>query len=188
MHLKSHLRPAHIAILTMALLISGCSSGARSGAMTAGVTADTLVSDSSPVKSAIQIGKVAGGSDTNPLWRSEVSNENFRVALEQSLALHAMTDKSGKYMLNAELISLDQPFAGFDMEVTALVHYTLVATADGSVKLDETVKTPFTATMGDSMLGVERLRLANEGAIKANINQIIVRIIAAAKTGNALVS
>jgi len=169
--------------------MSGCASGARTGAMVAEVTPDTLITDSSPVRSAIQIGNVGGGSKTNPLWKSEVSNENFRAALEQSLALHTMfATGSGKYTLNAEMVSLDQPFAGFDITVTAQVHYTLVSAADGSTKLDETVTTPFTATMGDSLLGVERLRLANEGAIKTNINGIIAKIVAATKPATGLTS
>jgi hypothetical protein len=181
--------PSHIAICLLMVMLSACASGARTGAMTAEVTPDNIIADSSPVKGAIKVGTVAGGEATNPLWKSEVSNENFRTALEQSLALHTMAaSKSPGYMLNAELVDLDQPFGGFDMTVTAKVHYTLVRSADGAVAVDELISTPFTATMGDSMLGVERMRLANEGAVRANITTAIAKIIASVKPVQPLAS
>ena len=176
-----------LTLLPVLLVAAGCASGARTDAMTAAVSPGTIVADASPLRGAFRVGTVTGGNETNPLWKSNVSNENFRAALEQSLALHAMTARDqGRYLVNAELASLDQPFGGFDLTVTAKVHYTVVALADQAVKLDTTIESPYTAEFGDALLGPERLRLANEGAMHENIAALIKRLIYAARPGQPL--
>lgn len=173
-----------IVCLAIAVLLSACASGARTGAMTVPVSGDTLISASAPAYNAIDVGSVTGGSKTNPLWKSEVSNENFQAALQQSLELHAMAGMGhGRYVLNAQLLDLDQPFVGFDSTVTATVRYTLISNQDNSTKFDETIKTPYTANFSDAFVGVERLRLANEGAIRKNIDALIKKLIAVLQNG-----
>jgi hypothetical protein len=56
--------------------------------------------------------------------------------------------------------------------VTPTVDYTIVDAA-GATVLSERVVSPFTAQFSDSFLAVERLRLANEGAIRENIRQFL---------------
>jgi hypothetical protein len=169
-------------ILSVALLLGACASGARPGAMTVAVVPERLVGDSSPAHQALSVGTVSGGSETNPLWKSKVSDADFRQALEQSLALHALLAREARrYVVNTQLLGLDQPFAGFDLTVTASVHYTLLSTADQSVKLDQTVTTPFTANFSDAFVAVERLRIANEGAMRENIKAFITQLIAVLK-------
>jgi hypothetical protein len=176
-----------LVLLAALLAASGCASEARIGAMTVPESPDTIIGKSSPLYSAIEVGAVTGGSATNPLWQSTVTNDNFRAALEQSLALHAMkAPDRGRYLINAELVSLDRPFAAFDMTVTAKVHYTVLAAASRTVRLDTIMETPFTADFSDAFLGVERLRIANEGAMRENIDAIIKRLIDAAQPGQKL--
>jgi hypothetical protein len=167
--------------------LAACASGARTGAMTAPVAPDQIIADNSPIKNAIAVGAVSGGDETNPLWKSEVSNANFKTALEDSLALSVLKGNArASYVLNAKLVSLHQPFAGFDMTVTSTVEYSLTAAGKPTPILDETVVTPYTAALGEAFIGVERLRLANEGAMRENIKQIIARLITAAQPGGAL--
>ena len=174
-------------LLAALLAASGCASGARTGAMTVAVSPDTVIGDASPLRNAIRVGTVTGGAATNPLWRSNVSNDSFRAALEQSLALHAMkAPDQGRYLINAELVSLDRPFGGLDATVTAKVHYTVVATGSHAVKLDTIMETPYTANFSDALVGVERLRFAIEGAMHENIDAMIKRLIDAAQPGQPL--
>jgi hypothetical protein len=187
MQSRNDLHLACFAVFALAFLVSSCSSGTRQEATAAAGTADPPAGDPPPVKVAIQVGRVDGG-DTNLLWKPEVSDENFRTALEASLAAHAMAEPSADYLLDAELVELHQPVAGFDVEVTATIHYTLVCSAGGAIRLDEMVTTPFTTTMNDSFILGERLRLADEGAIKANIDEILAKIAAAAQPKHALAS
>jgi hypothetical protein len=167
--------------------LAACASGARTGAMTAPVAPDQIVADNSPIKKAIAVGTVTGGEDTNPLWTSQVSNANFRTALEDSLALSVLKgDATAPYVLNAKLVSLHQPFAGFDMTVTSTVEYSLVPAGKPAPIMSESVVTPYTAKLGDALLGMERLRLANEGAMQENIKEIIARLIKAGQPGGVL--
>ena len=117
------------------------------------------------------------------MWVSEVGNPEFSEALRHALATHAMlADGKGKYDLTATLIKLDQPILGIDMTVTAEVEYALTDSASGKQLWSERVNLPYTASFSDAFLGMERLRLANEGAIRVNIEALLKALIARSKT------
>ena len=170
-------------LAVVAITVSGCASASDPGAMAVGVTQSTLIADSSPLHHAVTAPTVTGGKDTNPLWVSNVSNADFAEALRQTLAADTIlaTDK-GRFNLAAQLVSLKQPMVGLDMTVTADVKYTLTDVASGKVVWQKELTTPYTAKFSDAFLGVERLKLANEGAIKTNIEQMIAALIADSKT------
>lgn len=71
------------------------------------------------------------------------------------------------------LEKLDQPLFGVSFTVTSTVHYTVTERATGKAVLDKSLITPYTAEFGDALLGTERLRLANEGAIRQSISRLI---------------
>lgn len=123
---------------------------------------------------------VSGGQSTNPLWTSQVSNADFKTALEGSLAAAGYMGTEGQPMtVSASLINLKQPLAGFDMTVTSQVRYT-VARGERTV-FDETVGATGTATMGQALVAGERLRMANEAAIRENIKEFLTRFRARAR-------
>lgn len=162
-----------------ALSVAACASASNPGAMVAPVTEQTIISENSVLHQSIAMGDVTGGRDTNPLWTSQVSSEDFAEALRQTFAAHAMlaTD-AGEFRLDAELVELEQPFAGFDMTVTSQVRYTLTAMGSGDIVFEEVIEQAYTAQMSDAFVGVERLRLANEGSIRDNITALINSMIA----------
>jgi hypothetical protein len=160
------------------LLTAACAQGARTEAMIA--RAGAPMAENSSLRSAIAIGSVSGGQATNPLWTSQVSNEDFAAALRASLSAQALIDLSGRrFRIDAVLTNLSQPLVGFDMTVTAVVTYRFTEVATGRVAFDRVIATPFTATFGASVIGVERLRLANEGAIRENISALISALMEA---------
>jgi hypothetical protein len=170
-------------IIGSASLLGACASGAKTGAMFAPVSAETIIEPDSMLRDAITTTGVQGGKKTNPLWASKVSNEEFLAALQQSLKAHTMLATSvGKYELSAQLVQLKQPIVGFSMTVTARVKYMLKEKASGKILFDREITSPYTAKMGDAFYGPERLRLANEGAIKASITDLIKSLIAESKT------
>ena len=171
-----------IALAIVAITVTGCAEASNPGAMAVGVTQSTLIADNSSLHHAISAPTVTGGKDTNPLWVSNVSNADFAEALRQTLTANTMlaTDK-GRFNLAAQLVSLKQPMVGLSMTVTADVKYTLTD-ATGKVIWQKELTTPYTAKFSDAFLGVERLKLANEGAIKTNIEQMIAALIADSKT------
>lgn len=109
------------------------------------------------------------------MWKSNVGSTEFEHALEMSLRRVGLLAErqAGHYTLTAHLESVDQPFIGLDMTVTATVSYAISERATGKDVFKKTLAVPYTASFGDSLMGVERLRLANEGAIRANITQFI---------------
>jgi len=132
--------------------------------------------ESSPLRFNLAINSVSGGQETNPMWgTSQVGNVEFQTALSQSLTKAKLlkTDGEARYKLDASLLSLAQPFAGFDMTVTSTVMYRVTDTSTSSVVYEENIVRGHTATFGDSALGVARLKIANEGSIRANIENAI---------------
>lgn len=172
----------YVALLMVAVLASACAAEARVGAMTAAPPATALPADSA-LHNSVTVRGVSGGEPTNPLWTSQVGNPEFQEALRQSLlAAGMLAPAEGRYRLDAKLVKLDQPWIGFSYTVTSHVQYTLIDSTTSKTVWERTIDAPHTATMSDSMLGVERLRLANEGSIKANISMLIEALIKDAPT------
>lgn len=174
----------NILVASLVLLLSACASGARTGSMVVPFSPEKNIEEGHPVREAVQVGGVDGGKETNALWTSQISNESFKDALEQTLALHTMlAENDARYRLDVELVELNQPFIGLNMTVKADVKYRLTDTTDGSVLFDEVFHSEYTAAFGDSLLGSKRLQLANEGAVRNNIQLILEKLIG---LGNAI--
>lgn len=160
-----------------AILLSGCAQKSQVSNMI--IKEERLnIKCNSKLKENLAIETVSGGEETNPLWTSQVANEDFRQALEKSLQIYGLytSDKNSKYIVSAYLQNLDQPLMGFDMTVIAQVRYQIVERRTNKIIFNQVISTPFTATVSDAFVGVERLRLANEGAIKTNIEELIKKI------------
>lgn len=123
-----------------------------------------------------RVSEVVGGEKTNPIVMSKVSDGAFQRALELSLEQAGMWDAVEGMPIRATLIALDQPIVGFDFTVKATARYQ-VHDAAGEELWDEIFTTPYTANFTDSIIGVKRLQLANEGAIKANIAAFMKALI-----------
>lgn len=149
--------------------------------MVADMTIATVLPAGSPLKDSVTVTNVTGGEETNPLWTSEVSTGDFRQALMLTLKQHTiLASGNGPLTLDAALVTMDQPLVGFDMTVTSTVRYTVTRTG-GAVIFEETLTVPYTANFSDAFIGARRLRLANEGAVKANIQRFIEHLVAASK-------
>ena len=162
-----------LSIVFASVIMFGCASPAQVDNMrvdhSVNMNFDKSLADS------IKIDDVEGGEETNPMWTSEVGNKEFKAALNASLksqGLLSETNKSG-YELTATLVESDQPLFGADFEVTLSIRYILIEMKNDKVIFNKVIKTPYTATMGDSLLGVKRLRLANEGSAKKNITELL---------------
>ncbi|MDP3658883.1 hypothetical protein [Phenylobacterium sp.] len=163
--------------------VTGCASGARSTQM---IAAPTIAPASAGELGYRQfrVAATQGGSETNPLWMSNISNVDFKAALEASLrAANYLADEAqaATSEITASMIDLKRPLAGLDMSVTTRVRYSATDLKSGGVVFDDTVAATGTATMGDALIGVERLRLANEASVRANIESFIERLRASLK-------
>lgn len=172
--------------LTLAALVTltlvGCASPARVEEMQVNNSLATRTAASgSKFKEGIAIKDVTGGKETNPMWVSNVSSADFSRALEASLkdaGLLSPNNQGSKYVLVAHLQKLDQPLMGASMTVTATVQYSVVDRATNAEVFSRTVALPFTAAWNAAFAGSERLKLANEGAIRVNIEELIKALVA----------
>ncbi|MBB6340593.1 hypothetical protein HNP49_000743 [Pseudomonas fluvialis] len=166
-----------LAVSLFAAILTGCASSAQIPGMTVTDTQAKAHSYDAKLQNNVQLTEVNGGEATNPLWTSEINGPDFRAALQQSLDnADLLGDNSAPYALRANLLRVDQPIFGLDFEVTSEVEYTLIDTASDKVILREIVRTPFTAGVGDSFIAIKRLRLANEGSARANIDALLQRL------------
>ena len=123
---------------------------------------------------------VAGGKETDALGKSQISNDAFQQAIVQSIEKNktfssVVKAPGGDYTLAVTVVSMDQPSFGFSFTVKMEAAWSLKK-ADGSVVMQESIKSEGTAGMGDAFAGVERLRLANEAAARANIAAALEKI------------
>lgn len=171
------------AAAVLAMVLAGCATPARVDQMqTSASLAARTAAANSQYKEAISVKDVTGGKETNPMWVSNVSSADFSRALEASLkdaGLLSGNNQGSKYQLIAHLQKLDQPLFGASMTVTATVQYSVIERATNKEVLARTVAMPYTAAWNEAFMGSERLKLANEGAIRVNIQQLIDALLAA---------
>ncbi len=168
-----------IAIVALAALVTACASPARIDQMTARTGGGVLVT-TSPFKGQVAVKEVTGGADTNPMWTSQIASADFERALEKSLELAGLVAprQGGLFYITADMVKIDQPLIGFNMTVTASVRYMVIERSSNKAVFDKVIEVPYTATMGDALMGVERLKLANEGAARVNIEKLIAELMA----------
>ncbi len=163
-----------LAVLAALLYLTGCASGAKMGNM---VYEGPVKAYDTALEDNVDVTNVSGGEKTNPAWTSEIDNDAFAGALKQTLQKQELLAGSGRYQLEALLLEVDQPMFGLDFEVTTHVRYILTDRENnGAVVLNETVVAPYTATIGDAFAAIKRLRLANEGSGKANIQGLLDKL------------
>lgn len=166
--------------LVIVMVLTGCAAPARIDQMTANAMPAQRVLQT-PLRMNVAVRDVTGGKETNPMWVSNIGSSEFEQALEASLrdaGLLSSGKQAGKYTLVAHLENVDQPFGGFNMTVTATVSYSLVERATGKEILNRRVSLPYTASFDSAFVGTERLRIANEGAVKVNIAKLIDELFA----------
>ena len=167
---------AAASVIVAAAVLGGCATAAKSDAMVAEPVAITHTSSSDV--SVI----VSGGKETSGMGASQISDDGFGQALRDSITksglFKAVAASGGRYKLTAFIGKVDQPMMGLSMTVKMEVSYTLTDTQSGKTVWSKNVASEHTAKMGDAFAGVARLRMANEGAAKANIQQAITEISA----------
>lgn len=169
------IRPAAAAVLALALSgLAACATPSDPTRMSVPATPGLTASAGDVGYHAVRTVTVSGGSDTNPLWTSQVSDQAFKSALETSLTAAGYVGSEGEPMtVNASLLDLKQPMIGLDMTVTSQVRYSV--TQGNRTVFDETVSAAGTATVSEAFVAVERLRLANEKSILENIKSFLTR-------------
>ena len=158
-----------------AAMLAGCAASARSDHMAVTATPQQRMVIT-PLRNNIAVLEVSGGQVSDKLWASKVGTREFAGALALSLEdarLLAAAPAQARYTLSARLERLEQPLTGINLTVTATVSYALVEKSSGSEVLRRTHTLPYTADFGDTLGSMDRVRIASEGALQANIAAVV---------------
>lgn len=173
----NNMRLLPLAALVLGALLTGCATPSKPEAMVAPMA--TPVHQS---KQAVVV-QVQGGKSTSSGGTSQISSEDFARALRESIqkaGLFASVAESGpaRYRLEAFLGTLDQPMFGFSLTVKMETEYNLIDTGSNQSVWRKNILSEYTAGGGESFVAATRLRLANEGAARQNIQKMIEEVSA----------
>lgn len=125
-------------------------------------------------RNAITVGAIGIGRDTGAPWRSAVSAPQIQEALVRTLADARLAQGAGaRFRLDALLLTLDRPYAGFAMTVTATISWRLSEVATGTPVYEKTLTGLGTATLDEAIDNDNRLRIADQRAVRANLQQLV---------------
>ena len=164
----------HALKLTLAVLMAaGLAACATQGAMTV-IDVSATGASLPKYRSAVAVRSVSGGQVMSILTVPGVSDEPFKAALESSLEAKGYLAKSGtpKFYVDAEIQNLDQPLMGLTMDVTASVTYKVSGATAATYPISATAS----ASVSDSVLGADRMRIANERAMQQNIRMFLLAL------------
>lgn len=164
----------NLLIIASGLTLTGCASNASFNQMIAHPNANQTPRNKSLIQ-GIAVDQVTGGRETNMIGTSQVDNTDFKTALVQSLKeanLYHELDGT-KYILNANLVKLQQPALGLNLTVVSEVNYNLQDARNKATVYNQNIVAAYTAHFSDSFLAVTRLKMANEGSMKANIRRFM---------------
>jgi hypothetical protein len=124
---------------------------------------------------------VNGGNETDSTGKPQISDAAFTQALTDSIVKSQTFSKviqgsGADYLLTVTLFGMEQPSFGFSFTVKMEVGWTLKRADNGKTVWQDSIKSEFTATVGDSFSGRTRLRHATEGAARNNISAGLARI------------
>jgi len=166
-------------VACIAAALGGCAAPAEPGRMVPDGFAVSAPSVPRALAGRVAIGDVGGGEVTDPMNVSKVGSDDLREALRLSLDRYGFLSRDGTpadFHLDAFLVELKQPQTGFILNVYAFVRYTLRRTAGGEPLFDEILDGSYTATFSDSVVGLQRLKIANEGAVRESLAALIRRL------------
>jgi hypothetical protein len=152
--------------------VGACAPPASYSAMVAGAP---MGQAPAPVyRNAITVGSVTLGRDMGTPWTSAVGPDQVQLALVQTLAAAGLGQAAnGRFRLDGQLLTLSRPYAGFAMTVTAAIAWRLTDVTNGAVVYDRTLQGLGTATLDDAIDNNNRLRIADQRAIRANLQQLV---------------
>ena len=125
-----------IALILFSILLGACAAPASRDNMDISAAERSAYKADQYLSGKVSVGSVIGGQDTNPAWTSEIGNEDFEAALRSSLeTAYLLGGRTGSdYILDAELVEIDQPMFGFTFTVTSKIRNS-VSRTPGVLKL-----------------------------------------------------
>ncbi len=163
------------ALIGIVALLSGCASPASKEA----VVAHGIAIDMQHQKTVSIV--TSGGNETGALDTPNISNEDLAAAIEESITENKLFTQvihggESDYLLSVTIISMAKPLFGASFTVRMEAAWSLSNQKTGEVVMREPITSSYTATMGQALVAVTRLRLAVEGAVRENIKEGLTKI------------
>ena len=163
--------------IALLAVVAACAGPARTDLMVPETQRAMAASEDSRMHRAIALTDVGGGEETT--YMPEVGSEEFREALRRALEAHeylSLEPANAPYQLKAFIIEVRHPRPSISTRVDSFVRYTLLRTADGHILFDDVVHGTHTVAFDESFAGMERVRLAEEGAMRDSISALLERL------------
>lgn len=165
-----------VSLLAMIAVLAGCASPANKESMSA-----VSITPTRTLPYTVNV-QARGGAETGAMDSSNVSNSDLKQAIEASITnaklfKAVVQGHDGDYELMVTVTQLTKPIFGASFTVTMEAGWALTKVSDKTVVMRKLVRSSHTAQMSDSMVGVTRLRLAVEGAVRNNITQGLQEIM-----------
>jgi hypothetical protein len=161
-------------LVTSIAMMSGCAQPSKPDAMVVHVIGPVHKTEADVSVS------VSGGKETSKMGASQISDDAFATALRGSIEeaglFRKVSTEGARYRLTGFIGKVDQPIMGFSMTVKMEVSYTLKDMQSGTAVWTKDIESEYTAKASAAFAGVERLRLANEGAARENIRQAVTEL------------
>jgi len=162
-------------VATALALLSGCSSPTQAIGMQ---TEIMPLGRSNPQTVAV---RTNGGKATDPMWASQIDDQALASAIQESILKNRLFSAvvgigEADYVLNATLFKLDQPMAGFNMEVGIEIVWSLTPKGGAAPVWEKSIHTRASKGVGDAFAAVKRLRITTEAAAKENIQLALSEI------------
>jgi hypothetical protein len=168
---------SNFAIIFVIFVLAGCSA-APTDPKAMSVSQVQLTNQHSGNVSVV----TSGGSETSALGKSQISDADFKTAIENSILetkifSGVVSAGDGEYKLSAIVTNVEQPSFGFSFTVKMEAAWSL-KTSDKKVVWEKLIRSEHTTGSGEAFAGIKRLRLATEGAAKNNIEQAFTELSA----------
>ena len=136
------------------------------------------------LRGQVALGTIDGGSETWRYWGSKVSSAALGEAIEdalRSVGVLAPLPAAARFELSAKLVALQQPDLKWQPQalitenrVLAVVEYTLKERSSGAVVYQRSMRSQHAAELSEALFSQsDRLRLANEGALRQSLAQLL---------------
>jgi len=163
-----------LSICLLLIIISGCA--------TTDVTKMTPESNVSDVSFSGSANILVVGSN-----EAIAKNSDIKLAIEAALANSQLFNgDETKFRINVNVLSIKNPMMGINLKSELRIKWQLIDIAENKIVWEDNLTNDYTATMTDSLVAVTRLRIANEGVIRENIQLAIDEMIALIRAGEAL--
>jgi hypothetical protein len=112
---------------------------------------------------------------------SQIPSAAFTEALTESILKSGVfkgivRGEGADYLLEVAILRYDQPWIGLDFNINVETSWELSNSVQAEPVWSDTITTSYKTTLWDAFFAAERLQRANEGAVRANIQEGIKRL------------